>query len=567
MSRRSFALAAAGLLPLVWLLFFWDLGAVPFFDVGEPREALQVVEGIDHGAWILPLRNGTELPSKPPLFHWLANGAALWLGRVDELAVRLPSAVLAALTVALVVWFGARRWDAAAGLFAGAILATNFQWIHFARSARVDMTLAACVAAACIAFERAVAMPLPPPPLMLWSFYLFMGLAALAKGPVGVALPTLTAAAYLLLRRQLGRWRELALVRGYALTAAIPGLWYLLAIAVGGMAFVRKQILRENIVHFLGRGVASANESHPSYYYARELLVGFAPWSVFLLPLAVYLLQGRRRPEVRPYLFPLLWLAVVIGFYTAAASKRGMYILAAYPAAAVLVGAWWSALVRDPAVLNPALRWVLRAAVAVVAAATAAVVLVLLLHAIGLDPIEWIRPLLHRKDQMNLPLVRRALATHWPTALGWGASAALAAWMLLSGARGERWTRVFAALVLYVTATAAATNHAFAPLLADDRTYRPFVADVMRLAGDSDRLFFFGKFDYGAVFYARRHIPTLGNALPTDGTPAFVIFTQREWERLPDTDRARGQLLARSTGTGPEGREPLLLVRLAPTGT
>ena len=47
------------------------------------------LEGVNthYGAsHILPLRNGTEIPSKPPLYHWLAFGASLALGTVSELA-------------------------------------------------------------------------------------------------------------------------------------------------------------------------------------------------------------------------------------------------------------------------------------------------------------------------------------------------------------------------------------------------------------------------------------------------------------------------------------------------
>jgi 4-amino-4-deoxy-L-arabinose transferase-like glycosyltransferase len=566
-THARLALCAAALVALVWLLFFWDLGAVPLYSVGEPRESVQVLEAFDHGKWILPLRNGTELPSKPPLFHWMASGVALMLGRVDELVVRLPSALAAAATVLAVAWYCARRWDAAAGVLAGFMLAANVGWIRLARVARTDMVLTACITAACLAFERAVATPLPPPPLMLWAFYVGMGLAGLAKGPIGLALPITIALAYLALTRQLRRVRELNVVRGLAVSIGIPALWYLAASAIGGMDFVRKQILRENVIRALGTGTSRVNEAHPIYYYTYEFAGGFAPWSIFLVPLAVYLVQYRRRPEiVRPYLYPLVWFITVLTVFTLAAGKRSSYILAAYPAAAIMLGAWWSALAREGAALPAALRRIVQIVVGVAAAATALVVLILLLHGIGLDPLEWIRPLLHRKDQLNLPLVRTALSEHWPSAAGWAVLTALAAWMLLTGARDSRWPRVFAGLVIYVAATAAVINHAFMPGLAADRTYKPFMAEVRRVAGDSDRLFFYGRFDYGAIFYARRHIPVLDGRLPDGAGPAWVLFTEREWDGLPEAERARGEILARSSGSGPEARARLLLVRYSPPG-
>jgi 4-amino-4-deoxy-L-arabinose transferase-like glycosyltransferase len=555
------AIGLTALLVLLWPLFFAGLGRVPLFSVGEPREALEVTDAIDHGAWILPLRNGTEMPSKPPLYHWLADLTALGFGRVDELTVRLPSAILATLTVLAVVWFGARRWDAAAGLYGGFILATSLDFIHFAREARVDMTLACCLTAAWMAFDRAVASPFAPP-LMLWAFYLSMGLAALAKGPVGLAQPILLALAYLTVRGELRRLRNFRIVPGLALAIAIPAAWYVMAVIEGGMPFVRKQIMRENVLHFLGTERTSLNESHPIYYYGSAFIAGLLPWSLFLVPLAVYLIQIRRRPERRPYDLPLLWIGIVIAFYTVAASKRSLYILAAYPAAAVALGAWWSRLQRQRDALSAPLRWLLYAGVAAAVGIAAAVLLSVLAQAIGLDTLEWIRPLLHRKDQMNLPLVREAVSTHRLTAFLWASALAASAALLFAGARRRGWRLVFAALVLAVTATTVAVGHAFTPILGRDRTYKPFMAETLRLVGDSDRLFFYRRFDYGAVFYARRHIPVT-QQLPD--SPAWLILADHELNSLPVADRARLTVVTRSEGTGPEGSDRYVLVWVAPS--
>ncbi len=47
-----------------FVLYFWDLGHAPFFDKQEPREALVVWEINHSGNWILPLRNGNEIPAR-----------------------------------------------------------------------------------------------------------------------------------------------------------------------------------------------------------------------------------------------------------------------------------------------------------------------------------------------------------------------------------------------------------------------------------------------------------------------------------------------------------------------
>jgi 4-amino-4-deoxy-L-arabinose transferase-like glycosyltransferase len=562
MSPRQLLLCSLALAACIWVLNFWDLGAVPLYTVGEPREAVQVVESFDHGEWILPRRNGTELPSKPPLFHWLGGLTAVSAGRVDEWVVRLPSALIAATTLLAVLWFGARRWDAAAGFYAAFVLTTNFEWLRAARMARVDMTLTGCLTAAFLSL--AVVVEAPAPPLgALAVLYVAMGLATLAKGPVGIALPVLTGLAYLALRHDLGRLRQMHVGRGLAVAVSIPAAWYLLAITEGGMAFVRKQLLRENIVHFLGPGERGASESHHVWYYAQTLLGGFAPWGFFLVPLAIFLWQNRRRADlIRPYHYPLVWFAVVIGFYSLSASKRSNYILSAYPAAALMIGAWWRALARDGAALPPRLRRIVQGVVTLLAGATAILLVLVLAHAIGLDPLEWIRPLLHGKDQQNLPLVRDVFHSYPGTVAAWALSTGLAGWLLIDGSRRARWPQVFTAMVLYVAATAAAIDHTFFPRLGRDRSYQPFIADVVHVVGDSDRLFFFDTFDYGAIFYARRHIPEARARLPE--APAWLILTDQAYAHLAAADRARAAILLRSDGSGPEGRAPYLLVRLDP---
>jgi len=82
-------------------LYLWGLGDLPFYTKGEPREGTIVWEIYTSGEWILPLRNGHIIPSKPPLFHWLGALVSLAWGEVNELTIRLPSALLAVLGVLL----------------------------------------------------------------------------------------------------------------------------------------------------------------------------------------------------------------------------------------------------------------------------------------------------------------------------------------------------------------------------------------------------------------------------------------------------------------------------------
>ena len=315
---------ATALLVFCVFLYFWGLGRVPFYTKGEPREAVQVWEEVHNGEWILPLRNGHDLPSKPPLFHWLAGAVSVVLGRVDEFSIRFPSAALATLSVLLVFWLGVTKWGTAAGVFAALMLATNFEWMRAATAARVDMTLTAFLIAAFVALDRIVSAPAPTPRALV-AFYASMALATLGKGPVGLLLPAMVAVTYLGCRGDLARLRQMRILEGLTAAVVVSGFWYALAVVHGGKAFVYKQLWVENVGRFVAADSTGAGHQHPFYYMIGGFLTGFAPWSFFVIPLGIYLFAYRRRLEAEGYLYPLVWFAVVFVFYSISQSKRTVY--------------------------------------------------------------------------------------------------------------------------------------------------------------------------------------------------------------------------------------------------
>src|SRR5690348_421859 len=132
-NRKSFTGHFADLLLLLVLcsvIFFYNCGRAPFFDKQEAREALVVVAMLDSGNWVLPLRNGNEIPSKPPLYHWLAAITSRAFGQTypDEFTLRFPSALLASAGVFLVYFVGAALWERRAGLVSAILLATSIEW-------------------------------------------------------------------------------------------------------------------------------------------------------------------------------------------------------------------------------------------------------------------------------------------------------------------------------------------------------------------------------------------------------------------------------------------------------
>jgi 4-amino-4-deoxy-L-arabinose transferase-like glycosyltransferase len=548
-------------------LYVWGLGRVPFYTKGEPREAVQVWEQVHHGDWILPMRNGHDLPSKPPLFHWLAGGASLLFGGVTEFSVRFPSAALATLSVLLVFWLGTEKWGTAAGVFAAFMLATNFEWIRAATTARVDMTLTAFSIGAFVALDRVVSSPAPTP-LALVGFYLSMALATLGKGPVGFVLPSLVAIVYLAARRDLARLRQLHLAWGVLAVIVIAGSWYALAIARGGIAFVQRQLWVENVGRFLAASRRGAGHVRPFYYTIGGFFTGFAPWSLFVIPLVLHLYENRRRLETLAYLYPLVWFAVVFTFYSFSQGKRTVYLLPVYPAAALLLGAWWRSLATDPRSRSPVLLRMLR--FVAVGLAVALVIAVVLLLAVGFspEPLAWLRPWLHEKDRANLLLLEALIRQRFTGFVFFLVALVPMIGVWLLSVRQNNWSLLFAALVAFVASGEAAIDVMFEPALAERRSFKPFLEAVRVVVEPEDSLSFYRAFDYGAVFYAQRRVPSLDHDFADPPSPdhhSYVLLWKSTWDQLPADAKSRLLHLLTSEGTGPNGRDPLVFALLKPS--
>jgi len=562
MDRPHRNVALALILAVAAVAFFWRLGALPFYSKGEPREAVQIIEAVHHNAWVLQLRNGIHLPSKPPLFHWLGAFCALARGQIDELSARLPSAIVATLVLLLTFGLGARTWGTAAGLYAACILATNFEWLRAARAARVDMVLTGALTGAFVALQ-AVTAAATPSARALWALYLCIAAAVLAKGPVGVALPGLVALAYLTLRRDLGRLRAMHLVRGTVIVLLVAGTWYALAIWLGGEAFVRKQIMWENVTGFVGK--QGHGHPHPFYYQVPGFVVGFLPWSPFLVPLAVYLYRQRGALEARGYLYPLVWFAGILFFFSVSSQKRTVYMLPAYPAAALLLGAWWSQLQETDSPEGRATwRWLTAAAWTVVLVFVVLAGLVVG-ELLGLAPLAHLRPHLHHTDQANVAVVQAVIQAQPRVLAGVVAVLLAAAAAFAVATRRRRPAAALGALVVLTLGCATIVYGSVQPALAQRRTLKPFAAEVAQVVGPTGRLISYGRADYSVVFYLQRHIEELRRGVappPAPGARVHVLLWQHAWDALSPADQVRHRIVLRSRGTGPEGREALLLTEL-----
>jgi 4-amino-4-deoxy-L-arabinose transferase-like glycosyltransferase len=331
------------LLSLTLLLLIFRAGAVPLVGPDEPRYARVAVEMSRSGDLVTPTLQGQPWLEKPILYYWLAAGAFRALGE-NETAARLPSLLATLALVLATTWLGTRLYGRRAGLHGGFILATSVLVFAEGRAATMDMLLTATLTAGigCLALrwlDRAG-------PAASVAGAASLGLAVLAKGPLGIVLPGLIAVVYLAITRRWPRVRpaEVALAGAAFLAVALP--WYLLIWHRQGQAFIDTFFLNHNLERF-----TSTVHRHPGpfYYYLPVLLVGLFPWSGLLLPAF-----ARLRRAVAEDALLVCWVLVPLAFFSVAGSKLPGYILPVVPPLAILMGRGAVALIDDEA-LRPGL--------------------------------------------------------------------------------------------------------------------------------------------------------------------------------------------------------------------
>ncbi|WP_392530942.1 ArnT family glycosyltransferase [Nostoc sp. C117] len=361
-----------------WIAFGWNLGNIGLIDETEPLFAEASRQMLITGDWITPFFDGDTRFDKPALIYWCQAIAYAVIG-VNEWAVRLPSAIAAFGLICLafytIHWYLAKQDELEQvsrptrryliSLLTAAIMALNGETIIWARTGVSDMLLTGCMASALLCFflgyakegtgdwglgtrnTREITHARSPFPNQWYlACYVLIAGAILTKGPVGIVLPGLIVVAFLF---YVGRFREVFReMRPLVGILVIFGLsvpWYALVTWRNGWDYINAFFGYHNLERFTE---VVNGHSAPWYFYFLIVLLGFAPYSVYL-PVAIFRLKFWQRSHWRSLerfqqlsLFAWFWFAGVFGFFSIAVTKLPSYVLPLMPAAAILVALFWS---------------------------------------------------------------------------------------------------------------------------------------------------------------------------------------------------------------------------------
>jgi 4-amino-4-deoxy-L-arabinose transferase-like glycosyltransferase len=329
-------LKIAVVLLLAAAVLFSNLGGWELFNPDEPRYAQVAREMLDTGNYIVPSLGAEQYSHKPPFFFWLIALSSRLYGEVNAAAARFPSALSALGVLLLTCLLGRKLYGPLTGFLSGLILFTVIEFFWIATRAHLDMTLTFWITLSHYLFYCGYTSEKNRSRLYLLSFC-SSGFAILTKGPVGLILVLITISLFLSVTREFYIFRELRFGRGLLIAVSLVALWLVPACLLGGSEYTSNILLKENL------GIIKNSFSHraPFYFYLIHFPRDFMPWTLFIPAAVIHFWRQKKIGKAPGILFPLVWFIGGFIFLSCVSSKRNIYLLPLYPAAALMMAAFW----------------------------------------------------------------------------------------------------------------------------------------------------------------------------------------------------------------------------------
>jgi len=327
----------AGIILVVGLLFFFKIGSYPLHVPDEARYSEIPREMVVTNDYVTPTLNGVKYFEKPPLLYWLQAGAIKAFG-VNEWALRVPTVLLALLGVLMTYVVGRSLYGRWVGLTSCGMLATCVMYFVLSHAISIDMAFSVLISGCLFSLLLAFRQPIHSWSRRgwFWSGYIFSALAVLTKGAVGFLLPGAVVFLWLLITRRWSTLRHVYLLTGICWFLVLVLPWHI-AVQVQNPEFFQYYVLDQQILRYF---TDISDHVEPFWFYVPLLLLGFFPWTIFLVQALVQPGKSvwRSNTDKPELLFLMLWAGIIFVFFSLSGSKLIPYILPIFPAIAIIVG-------------------------------------------------------------------------------------------------------------------------------------------------------------------------------------------------------------------------------------
>src|SRR6187401_2056439 len=321
------------LLGLSIILLFPGLGKTPLWIYDEVRNAECAREMYERGDWIVPTFNGGLRTLKPPLHYYFMFGGFKIFG-MTEWGARFFSAVFGVLTIFITYFFVKKYFTQRQAFITSLVLLAS---THFLFEFRMSVPDPYLIFLNTASLFTAYAFFNPgsyreKKLYCLLTCAVTMGLGALAKGPVAIALPGAAILIWLIWEK---RWKEILswkiLVAAIImLVVAVP--WYLLVDKETNGEWTKGFFLQHNLGRF-----SEQMEGHGGPFIIVLIIILLG-----LLPASIFIGESCKKFRTR-FQDPFLKLAfsvvgIFVVFYSISSTKLPNYAMPCYAFVAILLG-------------------------------------------------------------------------------------------------------------------------------------------------------------------------------------------------------------------------------------
>ena len=336
-----------GLCIIFYFLFFHNIWSYALMDVDESRYVSMSKDMFNSKDFLTLYLNKEFFFEKPPLYFWSeCLSFALW-GKITEATARFPVALYGALSCFMIYFVGRKIVSRQFGTISALILATSLEFLILAKFAILDIVLASCVTFSLCFGILTYFVKEKNVKYMWWLFYIFSGLAVLAKGIPGFVIPF---GSMFFISIYAKKFKEIFkpqyFIIGFILFFGITLPWHITMLNMHNPLFFNEYVIKHHVARFLGS--EELGRQQPFYFYLLTILWGFFPWivstlTVFIRKLIKWDFGFRGKSDTQILMIFAGTIAIfTLLFFSSSKTKLITYILPIYPALALLGGLIWT---------------------------------------------------------------------------------------------------------------------------------------------------------------------------------------------------------------------------------
>ncbi|MDD4894314.1 MAG: glycosyltransferase family 39 protein [Candidatus Omnitrophica bacterium] len=322
------------LLVLSYVCFMLGNSMVSLTNPDEVFYTQTAKEMAKYNTWMTPYLFDAPQFEKPIFLYWFLR-ASLIIFPNPNFAARFSTALFGMIGVIAVYYLALLGFKNEKKAFVSAlVLMSCGLYIGLARTVFTDMIFTVLILISLLFFYWGYTCQGRKGPGIL-LFFVFAGLAVLAKGPLGFLIPFLTIAAFLIIKKDIrflfckySLWGILAFI-------GVSFPWYALMIKKYGSTFTYEFFYNDHI----RRLIEAEHISNDTWYFYPFSMIGcIFPWSLYTFVSLIFLFKYLKKGVNHFYIFLALWLGVTFLIFQPAHSKLVSYIFPLFPALAIITG-------------------------------------------------------------------------------------------------------------------------------------------------------------------------------------------------------------------------------------